>query len=99
MLEARLVKQGAHHALEDADLRAEAETEQHHEEQGGPEGGAGDLGEHVRHDDEGESCPLGRVIQLLDQGAVFDGGQEVRVRPKNKLVKIERMKRSPREGF
>ena len=71
VLEAGLVKQSAHHALEDADLGAEAETEQHHEEEGGPEGGAGDLGEHVRHDDEGESCSLGRVIQLLDKGTVL----------------------------
>ena len=36
-----------------------------------PEGGAGDLGEHVRHDNEGKSCSLGRVIQLLDKGTVL----------------------------
>ena len=83
VLEAGLVKQRAHHSLEDADLRAEAEAEQHHEEEGGPEGGSGDLGEHVSHDDEGEPCSLGRVIQLLDQRAVLDDGDEVGVSPEN----------------
>ena len=58
VLQAGLVKQGGDDALQDADLRAEAQAEQHHEEQGGPEGSPGDLGEDVRHHDEGESGAL-----------------------------------------
>ena len=79
VLQAGLVEQGGDDPLQDPDLRAEAEGEQHHEEQGRPEGSSGDLGEDVRHDDEGESCSLGRVVQLSGQGAVLDGGVLLRV--------------------
>ena len=68
------------------DLGAEAETEQHHEEEGGPEGGAGDLGEHICHDDEGESCSLGRVVQLSGQGAVLDGVVLLRVQSREETL-------------
>ena len=86
MLEAGLVEECADHSLQDPDLGAQAEAEQHHEEERGPEGGPGDLGEHVSHHDEGEPGALGGVVQLLDQGAVPDGGDEVRVGPSNDNV-------------
>ena len=65
-----MVKQGGGETLNDANLGAEAEGEQHQEEESGPEGRPGDLGEHICHHDEGEPGPLGRVVQLLHQRAV-----------------------------
>ena len=70
LLQARLVEQCGHHPLHDPDLGAQPECEQHHEEQAGPQRGAGDLGEHLCHDNEGEAGALGRGVQFAHQGAV-----------------------------
>ena len=74
-----VVKQGGGKALNDANLGAQAQREQHHEEEGGPEGSSGDLGEDVRHHDEGETGSLGRVVQLLHQGTVLEAVSLIRV--------------------
>ena len=60
-------------------LSPEPEREEHHEEQSGPEGSPGDLGEDVRHHDEGETGSLSRVVQLLHQGTVLEAVSLIRV--------------------
>ena len=57
--------------LHDANLRPDTQGHQHEEEEAGPDGGSGDLGEHVRHHYEGEAGALGRVVQLGLEGTVL----------------------------
>lgn len=56
------VEDGAEHAFQDTDLGADAERQQHQEEDDGPEGRHGQLYDGLGEHDEGESGALGRLV-------------------------------------
>ena len=64
------LEHGAHETLEDANLRAQPQRQQHQEEERRPRLRPGQLREDVRHHDEGEARPLRGLVQLGLQAAV-----------------------------
>lgn len=66
------VEDGAQHALQDADLRADAQRQQHEEEDDGPERRYGELYDGLREHDEGQARALGRLVQLRLHGALLE---------------------------
>jgi hypothetical protein len=65
------VKDGAEHSLEDADLRAESERQEHREEQNRPERRSWQLDNCLGEHDEGESSAFADVREHLAEVAVL----------------------------